>query len=77
MEHMTIGELKEEKKKLFLEKNNILDKQKKLMKAVRDDITKEIDIVHLKMNMIENKIKAIRAPDVAKNIRKTMAAIRT
>ena len=72
----TIEDLKKEKNLLFREKKDILDLQKRMMQGVRDEISEKLDTVHKKMNILDNQIKAMRAPDIARNLRKTKALIR-
>lgn len=70
----TIDNLKDEKALLHKEKKEILEKQKRMMKSVRDEISKELDGVYKKMDILDNQMKSMRKPGIAKTVRQMKKA---
>ena len=65
----TIDELKSEKKLLLKERNDILLKQSKDIKLIKENTSVGLDLNAKKLNILNNQIKSIRKPDIAKTVR--------
>jgi len=65
----TIDELKSEKKLLLKERNDILLKQREEIKLIKENTSVWLDLNAKKLNILNNQIKSIRKPDIAKTVR--------
>ena len=65
----TIDELKSEKKLLLKERNDILLKQSEDIKLIKENTSVGLDLNAKKLNILNNQIKSIRKPDIAKTVR--------